>query len=72
MEGFAKVRDYVAYTPLQNAAGAPAMSMPLSMSPDGLPIGAHFAAAKGQERTLLELAYELEQAAPWAGRRLPQ
>jgi amidase len=71
LAGFAKVRDYVAYTPLQNSAGAPAISLPLSMSPDGLPIGAHFAAAKGQERTLLELAYELEQAAPWTGRRPP-
>lgn len=69
MAGFAKVRDYVSYTPLQNAVGAPAMSVPLSMSPDGLPIGAHFSAAKGQEKRLLELAYELEQAAPWAGRR---
>ena len=68
MEGFARVRDYVAYTPLQNVAGAPAMSVPLNMSPAGLPIGSHFAAAPGQERTLLELAYELEQAAPWAAR----
>ena len=69
MSGFAKVRDYVAYTPLQNVAGAPAMSVPLSLSPQGLPIGAHFAAAKGQERMLLELAFELEQADPWAARR---
>ncbi|MDX2275956.1 MAG: amidase [Hyphomonadaceae bacterium] len=69
LEGFAKVEAYVAYTPLQNAAGAPAMSVPLAWSAGGLPIGAHFSAAKGQERTLLELAYELEQARPWAGRK---
>ncbi len=70
MEGFAKVERYVGYTPLQNAAGAPAISVPLASSPiSGMPIGAHFSAAKGQERRLLELAYELEQAKPWSGRK---
>ena len=69
MAAFATLSDYVGYTPLQNIAGAPAMSVPLAWSPDGLPIGAHFSAPKGQERRLLELAYELEQARPWASRR---
>lgn len=70
MEGFVKVERYVGYTPLQNAAGAPAMSVPLAWSPvSGMPIGSHFSAAKGQERLLLELAYELEQAKPWIGRK---
>jgi amidase len=71
MAGFERVRDYVGYTPLQNVAGAPAMSVPLAWSQAGLPIGAHFSAAKGQEQRLLELAYELEQAQPWASRRPP-
>lgn len=66
---FETLPDYVGYTPLQNVAGAPAMSVPLSWSASGLPIGIHFAAAKGQEQRLLELAYELEQARPWASRR---
>ncbi len=69
MAVFSTLSDYVGYTPLQNIAGAPAMSVPLAWSPEGLPIGAHFSAAKGQERRLLELAYELEQAQPWASRR---
>lgn len=67
--GFTRVLDYVGYTPLQNVAGAPAISAPLAWSREGLPIGAHFSAAKGQERRLLELAYELEQARPWAERK---
>lgn len=71
LEGFEKVAAYVAYTPLQNVAGAPAMSVPLAWSSGGLPIGAHFSAAKGQERMLLELAYELEAARPWAQRKPP-
>lgn len=67
--GFTRVLNYVTYTPLQNVAGAPAMSVPLSWSTNGLPIGSHFSAAKGQERMLLELAYELEHARPWAQRK---
>ncbi len=66
-----RVTDYVGYTPQHNAAGTPAISVPLSMSREGLPIGSQFAARVGAERTLLELAYELEQARPWAGRWAP-
>lgn len=62
---------YVSYTPIHNVAGTPAMSVPLGMSPDGLPIGSQFAAAKGGEGLLYALAYELEEAQPWAGRRAP-
>jgi amidase len=69
MAVFATLSEYVGYTPLQNVAGAPAMSVPLAWSQGGLPIGVHFSAANGQERRLLELAYELEQARPWASRR---
>lgn len=65
---FKRVTEYVAYTPLHNAAGTPAMSVPLGWSKSGLPIGSHFAAAKGNERMLYELAYELEAAQPWANR----
>jgi amidase len=60
--------DHITYTPLHNALGTPAMSVPLAMSAGGLPIGAQFAASVGDERTLLELAYELEAARPWANR----
>ncbi|MEO1504367.1 MAG: amidase [Pseudomonadota bacterium] len=58
--------DFVSYTPVHNAIGTPAMSVPLAWSADGLPIGLQFAAQRGAERTLLELAYELEAARPWA------
>ena len=62
---FERVRQYVAFTPFQNTAGAPAMSLPMGFSRNGLPIGIQFAAACGQERRLLELAFELEEAQPW-------
>ncbi|MBI1187981.1 MAG: amidase [Alphaproteobacteria bacterium] len=70
-QAFQRIGEYVAYTPLQNASGAPAISLPLAWSVDDLPIGAHFSAKRGDERTLLELAYELEEAQPWRDRRPP-
>ncbi len=60
--------EWVAYTPLQNMAGTPAISLPLFQSSDGLPIGSMFAADRAQEDVLLALAFELEAALPWAER----
>ncbi|MEZ5939392.1 MAG: amidase [Hyphomonadaceae bacterium] len=62
------IRD-VGYTLIHNVSGAPAMSVPLGWSSDGLPIGVQVGAGRGEERKLLELAFELEAAQPWAGRR---
>lgn len=67
----ARLIRYVGFTPLHNVAGAPAMSVPLAWSAQGLPIGVQFAARAGQERTLFELAYQLEAARPWAHRIPP-
>jgi amidase len=58
--------DWVAFTPLQNATGEPAISLPLAESAEGLPVGMMFCAAAGDEARLLQLAYELEEAHPWA------
>jgi amidase len=66
-----RLSDYVCFTPYMNISGAPAISLPLGMSKQKLPIGVQLAAAKGQERTLLELAYELEAASPWSNRTPP-
>lgn len=64
-QAWQRLRDYAAYTPVSNICGTPAISLPLAMSQDGLPIGVHFAAGFGQERRLLELAFALEAEAPW-------
>lgn len=56
------------YTPAHNMVGAPAMSVPLHVGDDGLPVGCHFAAPAGADARLLALAYELEAAAPWSER----
>ena len=60
-----RLKWFSPFTPVQNVSGTPAISLPLGRSADGLPIGIQFASAMGAERTLLELALELEEAAPW-------
>ncbi len=57
---------WVAFTPLQNVTGEPAISLPLAQSATGLPVGMMLSADVGREALLLELAYELEEARPWA------
>jgi amidase len=60
-----RILDWVAFTPWQNATGDPAVSLPLATTSRGLPQGMMLSAGAGRESTLLELAYELEEAAPW-------
>jgi amidase len=64
-ELFTRLEAYVGFTPLNNAAGSPAVSLPLGTTGLGLPLGIHLSADLGDERTLLELAYELEEARPF-------
>ncbi|WP_369255218.1 amidase [Geodermatophilus amargosae] len=66
-----RTEDAVGYTPIHNVAGCPAMSVPLGRH-DELPVGIHVAARPGADRLLLELAFELEEAAPWADTRPPE
>jgi amidase len=60
-----RLMEWVAFTPLQNATGEPAISLPLATTSEGLPQGMMLGAGAGREARLLELALELEQAAPW-------
>lgn len=61
--------EQVGYTLIHNVSGAPGMSLPLGWSSDGLPIGVQVSGALGSEKTLIEIAYELEAATPWIGKR---
>jgi amidase len=55
-----RLLDWVAFTPLQNATGDPAISLPLALTQSGLPHGMHFSAGRGQDALLLQLALQLE------------
>ena len=59
---------FAPFTPLGNVTGQPAISLPLVHNDENLPVGLHFAARFGDEAMLFQLAGQLEQARPWAGR----
>ncbi|MEU0797942.1 amidase [Amycolatopsis sp. NPDC005961] len=57
---------YVAFTRPFNITGQPAISLPLSRTASGLPVGVQLAAAYGCEDVLIAVAAQLERARPWA------
>jgi Asp-tRNA(Asn)/Glu-tRNA(Gln) amidotransferase A subunit family amidase len=59
---------WVPYTQMANLTGRPAINVPLYWTPDGMPLGVQFNGALGTDGALLQLAAQLEEARPWAGR----
>ena len=55
------------FTQISNMTFTPSMSVPLGAG--ALPVGVQFVARSGGEDVLLRVAAQLEEAAPWAGRR---
>jgi amidase len=71
LEGILRAAQFVPFTPIFNATGQPAMSLPLFWNAESVPIGVQFAGRYGDEATLFRLAAQLEQARPWTGRWPP-
>jgi amidase len=72
LRGLARGGETVRYAGvIANITGNPAMSVPLTWGPTGLPIGMHFSGRFGDEATLFRLAGQLEAARPWADRWPP-
>ncbi|MDA8038400.1 MAG: amidase [Actinomycetota bacterium] len=66
--GQQRVIETLQFTAEFNVTGQPAISLPLSWSDEGLPIGVQLVAAYGREDVLIQVASQLEQAAPWSMR----
>jgi len=54
-----------------NVTGQPAMSLPLAMHSNGLPIGLQLGARPGEDHLLIELGAALEREMPWREQRPP-
>lgn len=57
------------YLGVFNVTGHPSVSLPLSQSHSGLPIGLQIVGRFGDEATLVRIARDLEEARPWHQRR---
>jgi amidase len=62
---------YSMFTQMFNSTGQPAMSIPVGLDRNGLPIGVQLVAAYGREDQLLQLATQLEEELRWAETRAP-
>jgi amidase len=71
MATFTRSGLFTPFTPVFNASGQPAVSVPLYQGQDGLPLGVQLVGRPAGEGALLALASQLEAALPWA-RRIPE
>jgi amidase len=71
LEEFAKAGRFIAFTPLANLTGLPAINLPIAHGEDGLPVGVMLTGRPAGEGDLLALASQLEAAAPWSERFSP-
>jgi amidase len=71
MATFTRSGLFTPFTPIFNASGQPAISVPLYQGVDGMPLGVQLVGRPAGEAGLLALAAQLEAANPWAQRRPP-
>jgi amidase len=71
MATFTRSGYFTPFTPVFNASGQPAISLPLYQGEDGLPLAVQVVGRPAGETALLALAWQLEVAVPWASRRAP-
>ena len=71
LDGLGAVRSLLKSTPIVgntaifNVSGHPALSIPMGLTSDGLPLGVQLLGPYGGEGRLIALAAELEEAQPW-------
>jgi len=65
---FLRAAPYGVCTLPFNMSGQPAISLPVHITRDGLPVGIQLIAANAREDLLITVAAQLEQALPWSDR----
>jgi len=68
---FENQKRFTPYTSPWNLTGMPAVSLPLHMTADGLPVGVMLAGRPAADHQLLALSAQIEAAAPWIDRHPP-
>lgn len=66
-EMFLPSLTYTPFSQLANLTGQPAMSVPVHVTEEKLPLGVQVIAGKGEEHRILQLAYQLECSDLWMG-----
>ena len=69
LRSFNQGSPYVCYTPTWNYVGQPAASIPAGFDGDGLPRAIQLAGPPNSETTIVSLAAQIEDAAPWRRER---
>jgi amidase len=69
---FAQQVQYTPFTSFVNVSGLPAITLPVHVTDDGLPMGVQLIGKPGGEATLLAIGAQLERQLRWERRHPPQ
>ncbi|MCU1569548.1 MAG: amidase [Naasia sp.] len=69
---FAQQVQYTPFTSFVNATGLPAITLPVTVTGEGLPMGVQLIGRPGGEATLVSIARQLERRFDWQRRHPPQ
>lgn len=70
-DGIQRSVDVLSFTAPFNTTGQPAISVPATVTDDGVPLGVHLVADHGREDLLVAVAGQLESVRPWRDARPP-
>ncbi len=69
LDALFKAAPYTAFVSMFNITGQPAISLPVHVTAEGLPVGAQLVAAYGREDLLVSAGADLERVLDWGSRR---
>jgi amidase len=69
---FAQQVQYTPFTSIANVSGLPAITLPVHVTAEGLPMGVQLIGRPGGEHTLLAIGAQLQRRLAWEKRHPPQ